>query len=144
MVSNASDDLPEPDNPVNTMSLLRGSSRLTLRRLCSRAPRITRESATADQATVAAQTGNACSLCRRNGHRGALLRRRGEGAGDAVSPQRLLVRHGRPDPHAAHDVDELPVHGHAGVVARLAPAGPGGVRGGQLRLWHPPRPAGGP
>src|SRR4051812_5895186 len=41
MVSKASDDLPEPDSPVNTMSLSRGSSNETLRRLCSRAPRIT-------------------------------------------------------------------------------------------------------
>src|SRR3954447_19747643 len=41
MVSNASDDLPEPDNPVNTINWSRGSTRSTLRRLCSRAPRIT-------------------------------------------------------------------------------------------------------
>src|SRR5436305_11139915 len=41
MVSKASDDLPDPESPVNTMSLSRGSSNETLRRLCSRAPRIT-------------------------------------------------------------------------------------------------------
>src|SRR5947208_16982498 len=41
MVSKASEDLPDPDSPVNTMSLSRGSSNETLRRLCSRAPRIT-------------------------------------------------------------------------------------------------------
>src|SRR5215467_11843045 len=46
MVSNASDDLPEPESPVSTMSLSRGRSRLMLRRLCSRAPRITRSSDT--------------------------------------------------------------------------------------------------
>ena len=46
MVSNASDDFPEPEIPVNTMSLSRGSSRSTLRRLCSRAPRIVIVSAT--------------------------------------------------------------------------------------------------
>src|SRR2546421_1095843 len=46
MVSKARDDLPDPDSPVSTMSLSRGSSRLTLRRLCSRAPRITRRSDT--------------------------------------------------------------------------------------------------
>src|SRR6266480_7727411 len=40
MVSNASDDLPEPDRPVNTTSLSRGISRSTFLRLCSRAPRI--------------------------------------------------------------------------------------------------------
>src|SRR5713226_8471718 len=47
MVSNASDDLPDPDRPVNTISLSRGSSRSTLRRLCSRATRIVIVSATA-------------------------------------------------------------------------------------------------
>src|ERR1700754_2893196 len=40
MVSNASDDFPEPDRPVNTTSLSRGISRSTFLRLCSRAPRI--------------------------------------------------------------------------------------------------------
>src|SRR5581483_11599684 len=38
MVSNASEDLPEPDRPVMTMSLLRGSSTSMFLRLCSRAP----------------------------------------------------------------------------------------------------------
>ena len=46
MVSNASDDFPEPDRPVNTMSLSRGRSRSTLRRLCSRAPCTTSRSFT--------------------------------------------------------------------------------------------------
>src|SRR5688500_10721885 len=41
MVSKARDDLPEPDSPVKTISLSLGSSRLTFRRLCSRAPRTT-------------------------------------------------------------------------------------------------------
>src|SRR5262249_32966569 len=41
MVSNASDDLPEPDSPVITTSWSRGISRSTFLRLCSRAPRIT-------------------------------------------------------------------------------------------------------
>src|ERR1700716_4111097 len=40
MVSKASEDLPEPDKPVNTTSLSRGISRSTFLRLCSRAPRI--------------------------------------------------------------------------------------------------------
>src|SRR3954468_14444948 len=40
MVSKASDDLPEPDSPVNTTSLSRGIVRSTFLRLCSRAPRI--------------------------------------------------------------------------------------------------------
>src|SRR5581483_12179274 len=38
MVSKASDDLPEPESPVMTMSLLRGSSTSMFLRLCSRAP----------------------------------------------------------------------------------------------------------
>src|ERR1700749_1115578 len=40
MVSNASEDLPEPDRPVNTTSLSRGISRSTFFRLCSRGPRM--------------------------------------------------------------------------------------------------------
>src|SRR5271165_1868730 len=40
MVSKASDDLPEPERPVNTTSLSRGIARSTFFRLCSRAPRI--------------------------------------------------------------------------------------------------------
>src|SRR5437764_10317042 len=39
IVSNASDDLPEPDRPVNTTREPLGSSRETSFRLCSRAPR---------------------------------------------------------------------------------------------------------
>src|SRR5438477_11058847 len=40
-VSNASELLPEPETPVRQMSLFLGSTTSTLRRLCSRAPRIT-------------------------------------------------------------------------------------------------------
>src|SRR6185437_9651443 len=40
MVSNASEDLPEPDRPVNTTKRSRGISRSTFFRLCSRAPRM--------------------------------------------------------------------------------------------------------
>src|SRR5882757_9004454 len=40
MVSKASEDLPEPDSPVNTTSLSRGISTSMFFRLCSRAPRI--------------------------------------------------------------------------------------------------------
>src|SRR5918994_6376912 len=61
MVSKASDDLPEPDSPVKTISPSRGSSRLTLRRLCSRAPLTTSESATKSEAIARAGRGNACS-----------------------------------------------------------------------------------
>src|SRR4029079_7361402 len=38
-VPNASDDLPEPETPVNTTSASRGISTSTFLRLCSRAPR---------------------------------------------------------------------------------------------------------
>src|SRR5713226_4001328 len=40
IVSKASDDLPDPDRPVNTTSLSRGIDSVTFLRLCSRAPRI--------------------------------------------------------------------------------------------------------
>src|SRR5215831_1895620 len=40
MVSKASEDLPEPESPVNTTSWSRGISRSMFLRLCSRAPRI--------------------------------------------------------------------------------------------------------
>src|SRR3954468_2158588 len=49
MVSNARLDLPEPDSPVKTMRASRGRSRLTSRRLCSRAPRTIKRSATWSQ-----------------------------------------------------------------------------------------------
>src|ERR1700733_5917159 len=41
MVSNASEDLPEPESPVTTVSVPRGISRLIFFRLCWRAPRTT-------------------------------------------------------------------------------------------------------
>src|SRR5919201_3342260 len=40
MVSNASDDLPDPLRPVNTTRRSRGIERVTFFRLCSRAPRM--------------------------------------------------------------------------------------------------------
>src|SRR5688500_3054402 len=39
MVSKASEDLPDPDSPVITVSVSRGMSTSTPLRLCSRAPR---------------------------------------------------------------------------------------------------------
>src|SRR5690349_3630117 len=39
MMSNASDDLPDPDTPVSTVSWRRGISSEMFLRLCSRAPR---------------------------------------------------------------------------------------------------------
>src|SRR5450432_2548782 len=41
MVSNASEDLPDPDSPVITVSVFRGISTSMFLRLCCRAPRIT-------------------------------------------------------------------------------------------------------
>src|ERR687891_39605 len=73
MVSKASDDLPEPDSPVKTISRSRGSSRLTLRRLCSRAPLTTSESATKSEAIARASLGNACSQEHAGGHSHARL-----------------------------------------------------------------------
>src|SRR5688572_21990555 len=44
MVSNAKEDLPEPDSPVKTIILLRGSFSEMFLRLCSRAPLISMNS----------------------------------------------------------------------------------------------------
>src|ERR687889_2408064 len=44
MVSNASDDFPEPERPVITVRRLRGIATEMFLRLCSRAPRTTRNS----------------------------------------------------------------------------------------------------
>src|SRR3954454_4701840 len=44
MVSNANEDLPDPDKPVKTIRASRGSSSVRFLRLCSRAPWMTRES----------------------------------------------------------------------------------------------------
>ena len=52
MVSNARLDLPEPDRPVMTTSLSRGIETSTLRRLCSRAPRMTIASEAMDRSPV--------------------------------------------------------------------------------------------
>src|SRR6184192_2143327 len=41
MVSNASEDLPDPESPVMTVKVFRGISTLMFFRLCCRAPRIT-------------------------------------------------------------------------------------------------------
>src|SRR4051794_25880151 len=41
MVSNANDDLPDPESPVMTVSWSRGMVTSMFRRLCSRAPRTT-------------------------------------------------------------------------------------------------------
>src|SRR5699024_11744917 len=46
IVSNAREDFPEPDRPVKTTRLSLGISKCTFLRLCSRAPRMRRESLT--------------------------------------------------------------------------------------------------
>src|SRR6516225_4849269 len=53
MVSKASDDLPEPDKPVKTISVSRGSTTSMFLRLCSRAPRTTIVSLIGVQRSVA-------------------------------------------------------------------------------------------
>ncbi len=44
IVSKASDDFPEPETPVITTNLFRGTTTSIFLRLCSRAPRMTMES----------------------------------------------------------------------------------------------------
>src|SRR6185436_2354149 len=56
MVSNASDDLPEPDGPVTTVTVRRGISRSNPLRLFWRAPRTTMLSFTFSRAEQAFQT----------------------------------------------------------------------------------------
>src|ERR1700677_103711 len=66
MVSKASDDLPEPERPVNTTSLSRGIARSTFLRLCSRAPRTTMarppNRASTGTTILGARTGRAADL----------------------------------------------------------------------------------
>src|SRR3954471_11131437 len=75
MVSNASEDLPEPDSPVMTTSESRGSSTVMSLRLCSRAPVTTMEFWRLDirppQSLRRSRTEfpNRCSLGARNAHR---------------------------------------------------------------------------
>src|SRR3954454_21455742 len=64
MGANASDDLPEPERPVKTMSLSRGSSREMLRRLCSRAPRMVMVSAIGGKPTGVPQLEHVFRPCR--------------------------------------------------------------------------------
>src|ERR1700731_3861173 len=51
MVSNASDDFPDPERPVKTINSSRGSRTSTFLRLCSRAPRIVRSVVVVGSAT---------------------------------------------------------------------------------------------
>src|SRR6476469_9931641 len=67
MVSNASDDLPEPDRPVNTTRALRGRSSVMFFRLCSRAPWMTSRS----MPTEPFYGGGVTKLTRPSGHRQA-------------------------------------------------------------------------
>src|SRR3954447_4072265 len=75
MVSNASEDLPEPDRPVMTTSESRGSSTVTSLRLCSRAPETTMEFWREDIRPLSSlrsertEKANGCSLRARNSDR---------------------------------------------------------------------------
>src|SRR5262249_15442061 len=69
MVSKASEDLPQPDSPVNTTRWSRGISTSMFLRLCSRAPRI--------------------AITRASGRRGRLLSNR------SFMDRRNVVRTGR-------------------------------------------------
>src|SRR4029450_2792325 len=93
MVSNASDDLPEPDSPVITTSWSRGISRSTFLRLCSRAPRMTiRSLAMAVYYTAATSTRRGGDpRQRRGGHR----RVRTGDAGPRGQPEESETREGR-------------------------------------------------
>src|SRR3954451_20825665 len=57
MVSKASDDFPDPERPVKTISFSRGSSSETVWRLCSRAPRMTSLSDTSREYRCSPVTG---------------------------------------------------------------------------------------
>src|SRR6266545_672048 len=59
MVSKAREDLPDPDSPVKTIRALRGRSRLTFLRLCSRAPRMRRRSVALRVLPSSSQWGSA-------------------------------------------------------------------------------------
>src|SRR3954447_10629168 len=100
IVSKASEDLPEPDRPVNTMSESRGRSSETSFRLCSRAPRMISCSVTASPAVRKAPDG-----------------RRGR-VGRVSSPGRTHVRTPVGGYHGSHDLIR-----HRQV--RRAPADPG-------------------
>src|SRR6185295_14505218 len=71
MVSKASEDLPEPDRPVNTASLSRGISTSMFLRLCSRAPRmvIARDAEPALGWRFALSTSSISAFSRRAGAR---------------------------------------------------------------------------
>src|ERR671910_3369084 len=65
MVSNASEDLPEPDRPVMTTSASRGIATVTSLRLCSRAPETTIWACRDTRPSVRnerTETSNTCSL----------------------------------------------------------------------------------
>src|SRR5439155_3378793 len=79
MVSNASEDLPEPEMPVKTIRRSRGSSRSTFWRLCSRAPRMTIVSAISSSGYPP----------------GALIERTFGGSSDQAAQARDAVRPGR-------------------------------------------------
>src|SRR6266702_1482357 len=88
MVSNARLDLPEPDSPVNTIRASLGRSSDTSLRLCSRAPRTTRRSATA----LCSLVDSAEVKGTRHGIRGHRQNRFPQTTGLAKGPPRRLAR----------------------------------------------------
>src|SRR5947199_9796041 len=86
MVSNASDDLPEPDSPVMTVRLWRGISTLMFLRLCSRAPRTINASLDIDLEASGAPVRRSTLLVTRSGDQGAVAR----GAPEGTAPRSLL------------------------------------------------------
>src|SRR4029453_18987881 len=112
MVSNASDDLPEPDSPVIPTSWARGISRSTFLRLCSRAPRMTiRSLAMAVYYTAATSTRpGGDPRQRRGGHR----RVRTGDAGPRGQPEERKTPKGR----RAHERTDDPGDRFVGREAR--------------------------
>src|ERR1700726_3757397 len=98
MVSKASEDLPDPESPVKTMSASRGSSRFTSFRLCSLAPRMTRWLA-ADAACLGGIGPIVPQL--RAGLRGEIAEREFPDGHVFLSPHGEPVRGWRHAPHVA-------------------------------------------
>src|SRR4249919_1711648 len=73
MVSNASEDFPDPDRPVTTVSLSRGIVTSMLRRLCSRAPRTMRASSAIARESCGSDRGETSRYIRSMPHTDAIV-----------------------------------------------------------------------
>src|SRR5919108_4901192 len=109
MVSKASEDFPEPERPVNTISLSRGRSSVTFLRLCSRAPWMTRRSEPTDRVYRRPATGRFVGRRRRwtaypSGHGAGPARNAAVPGGRGALPEdpraRLRASHGAVGPAA--------------------------------------------